>query len=156
EPVSDEEERRYLAYSVHSTALLDALRYRRDQFDAVLVGPYLFGLTADVARAFPEKTLLVSCFHDEPLARLQVWRRTYQGVGGILYHSSEEQKLAETVLGLNHPGGTQIDIAIDVGTGDRPAPDATEAGDGTRNVPATRFVDRPYLVYCGRYSIQKN
>ena len=29
--------------------------------------------TADIAAAFPGQTLLVPCFHDEPLARLTVW-----------------------------------------------------------------------------------
>ena len=38
------------------------------EFDAIIVGPYLFGFTVEVARAFPEKTLLLPFFHDEPPA----------------------------------------------------------------------------------------
>ena len=83
--VTPEVEERYLRHSIHSAALIDALR--RGNFDAIVAGPYLFGLSADVAQAFPERTLLVPCFHDEPLARLTLWPRLYCELGGILYHT---------------------------------------------------------------------
>src|SRR5262249_29213013 len=82
--VPAETEQAYLEHSVHSTRLVDALRRQIDQFDAVIVGPYLFGLTARVAQEFAVKTLLVPCFHDEPLARLRRFREIYEYVGGIL------------------------------------------------------------------------
>ncbi|HZZ82491.1 MAG TPA: glycosyltransferase [Gemmataceae bacterium] len=136
--ITPEYERHYLQHSIHSAALLDALRQRCDDFDAILVGPYLFGLTADVVRAFTSKTLLVPCFHDEPLARLALWPRLYNSVGGILYHSEPEQQYAQVRLGVNHPNAQVIGTCIRL---DRAEP-----------VPSSR----PYVVYCGRYSAQKN
>jgi glycosyltransferase involved in cell wall biosynthesis len=144
-PVSEEAERQYLAHSVHSTQLLEALLRNFDQFDAVLVGPYLFGLTHDVAHAFPAKTVLVPCFHDEPFARLGIWRPVYECVGSILYHSPEEQAWAEVEYGLNHPGAVCAGTVIDVET----------RGDAERG-RALAKADRPYVVYCGRYSAEKN
>jgi glycosyltransferase involved in cell wall biosynthesis len=143
-PVPAETERDYLAHSLHSARLLEALRARIDEFDAVIVGPYLFGLTHDVAREFPERTLLLPCFHDEPFARLALLRATYERVGGILYHSPEEQKFAEVQLGLNHPGAVQVRTALDLKAGD--------ASRGREQVGS----GRRYLVYCGRYSPEKN
>jgi glycosyltransferase involved in cell wall biosynthesis len=144
-PVQEEVERDYLAHSIHSTRLLGALRQQIDQFDAVLVGPYLFGLTYDVAQAFPEKMVLVPCFHDEPFAHLRLWHAAYRHVGGILYHSPEEQDLAEVELGLNHPGAVCVGTFLD-----------TELlGDAERG-RALVGTGHPYLVYCGRYSVQKN
>src|SRR5207237_8392689 len=87
-------EQAYLDNSIHSQALLNKLRDRIGEFEAVITGPYLFGLTWDIAKAFPEKTLLLSCFHQEPLARRRAWPSAYGQVGGLLYQSSGERELA--------------------------------------------------------------
>src|SRR5262249_5939466 len=106
--VSDEAERAYLDHSIRSAALVAALRQQIADFDAVVVGPYLFGLTHQVAQAFAGKTLLLPCFHDEPLARLRAWLDSYAQVGGVFYHSPEEQDFAQRALGLNHPGAVVL------------------------------------------------
>ncbi len=139
--VTPDMERRYLEHSIHSTALIDALRARRDDFDAIIVGPYLFGLTADIVGEFTDRALLVPCFHDEPLARLALWPRLYGEVGGILYHSGEEQRYAQARLGVNHPNACVIGACVK-------RADAV----ATKGVPG---LTRPYVVYCGRYSAQK-
>jgi glycosyltransferase involved in cell wall biosynthesis len=143
-PVDDQLAQEYLRHSIHSSRLIAALRERMPELDAVLVGPYLFGVTADVAQAFPEKTVLVPCFHAEPFAQLPIWHECYQQVGGILYHSLEEQDLAQIELGLNHPAGRYQGTLIDT----------SEAG--SEGVVSRRLIDQRYLVYCGRYSRQKN
>jgi glycosyltransferase involved in cell wall biosynthesis len=136
--VTPEQEEHYLRHSVHSAALLAALRERAATFDAIITGPYLFGLTADVARAHPDRTLVLPCFHDEPIARLATWPRVYGGAGGFLLHSPEEKELLVTRLGINHPTAVEIGTWLET-TKARPHPAA-----------------RPYVVYCGRYSRQKN
>jgi O-antigen biosynthesis protein len=140
----DAAEEAYLTHSLHSGRLLDALRRRAGEFDAALVGPYLFGLTHDIAREFRERVLLLPCFHDEPLARLRVWRRAYAEVGGLLYHSPEEQAFAERELGLNHPGAVCCGTLVDEAPGD------------ARRGREAAGTDRRYLVYAGRYSAHKN
>jgi glycosyltransferase involved in cell wall biosynthesis len=141
--VGDEMESAYVRHSLHSTRLVEALRQRLDQFDAILVGPYLFGLTFAAAQAFPDKTLLLPCFHDEPYARLRIVRDTYERVAGILYHSPEEQALAEVGLALNHPRAFCVGTFLE-----------TTVGDAVRGQAHAR-TERRYLVYCGRYSQQK-
>ena len=135
------DEARYLETSVHSSALLTALQARQAEFDAIIVGPYLHGLTADVARALPAKTVVVPCFHDEPFARLPGWPTLYGEVGGLLFHSPEEQEFAQSRLGVNHPNAHEVGALIE--------PPAADAAD----VPG--LPKEPYIVYCGRYSKQK-
>ncbi len=140
--VSPDLEQRYLEHSIHSSALIAALRDRQREFDAIIVGPYLFGLTADIAREFPDQTLLVPCFHEETLARLTIWPRLYGSVGAILYHSVEEQNLAQRRLGVNHPNAHLVGTCTPM-----PAQSAP---------PFVLPAQRPYVAYCGRYSEQKN
>ena len=68
EKVDPATELEFVRQGIHSNALMAELGRRIDEFDAIVVGPYLAGLTYDVAQAFPEKTLLAGCFHDEPIA----------------------------------------------------------------------------------------
>jgi glycosyltransferase involved in cell wall biosynthesis len=147
--VPPEAEERYLRHSIHSAALVQALRTRAREFDAIIVGPYLFGLTHDVARAFPERTLLMPCFHDEPLARLAAWPSAYGRVGGILLHSPEEKELMLTRLGINAANVVEIGTLLQGGVATEPR--ALASGDCGQLADA-----RGSLVYCGRYSAQKN
>jgi glycosyltransferase involved in cell wall biosynthesis len=135
----------YLQNSIHSTPLIAELSLRSAEFDAVIVGPYLHGLTCDVAKEFPEKTIVVPCIHDEPLARFRTWPTVYGAAAGMWFHSEEEKKFAEAELGLNHPGGVCIGTWLDTET----------SGDGRRGQKLVG-ANRPYLVYAGRYSEHKN
>jgi glycosyltransferase involved in cell wall biosynthesis len=131
------------AHPIHSEALLQELGRRAADFDLVLTGPYLGGLTADVARRWPEKTVVVPCFHDEPLARHPVWQEMYSRVAGLLYHSAEEQAFAEGALGINHPGSAVVGTHIDTASPGDPARGRATAGAAS------------YVLYCGRYSSEK-
>ncbi len=139
--VSAEAERDYLTHSIHSAALVAKLRERTDEFKAIITGPYLFGLTCDVAETFPRQTLVLPCFHDEPLAHLKTWPLVYGRVAGVLFHSPEERELAQSELGINHPNSVEIGTFL------------TNTAAPTRK--ADPFSGKRYLVYCGRYSEQK-
>lgn len=144
EPAATQAEAELVAQSIHSKPLLEALQEHADSFDAIIVGPYGVGLTYDVAKILHGKTLLLPCFHDEKLARLSIWRMAYEQIGGILYHTAEEQSLAEISLGVNHPRAQIIGTVIDVSL----------QGDPRRGRQAVR-TEQPYIVYCGRYSREK-
>ncbi|HWY88845.1 MAG TPA: glycosyltransferase [Gemmataceae bacterium] len=166
--VAPEIEKAYLEHSIHSRQLLAKLRERTDDFEAIIAGPYLFGLTCDIAQAFPEKTLLLSCFHEEALARLKVWPQVYGRVGGILYHSPEERDLAQSQLGINHPGGVEIGTIIrSEERGVRSEEFKANKILSSATPPDSRLLTSVsslltphssllYLIYCGRYSRQKD
>jgi glycosyltransferase involved in cell wall biosynthesis len=141
--VPAEVEEEYLRHTVYSSGLIAALRRRIDSLDAVIVGPYLFGLTFAVATTFPEKTLVLPCFHDEALARLRAWRM-YERAGGLLFHSPEEREFTQAELGLNHPNSVDIGVYL---------PGAPEFGRPPAG-PGLPGAGR-YVAYCGRYSEEK-
>jgi glycosyltransferase involved in cell wall biosynthesis len=131
------------AHPIRSAALIEHLASRLDDFDLLITGPYLAALTVDVARRWPDKTVVVPCFHDEAMARHPLWQELYSRVAGLLYHSPEEQSLAERVLGVNHPGSAVVGTWIDTLT----------PGDAVRGQASA---GGPYLLYCGRYVSEKN
>src|SRR5207244_2091656 len=103
---------------------------------------------------FSDRTVLVPCFHDEPLARLRLWPTLYSEAGGILYHSAEEQAFAQCELGVHDPNTWEIGTWLPLSReGEAPA---EPWDDRTRRVNSARREPRPpgpgCLVYCGRYS----
>jgi glycosyltransferase involved in cell wall biosynthesis len=134
----------FLSQSLQSSALLAELHRRRAHFDAVIVGPYLSGLTHAVVHALGPQVLLLPCLHDEPFARLEAVAELFERAGGILYHSAAEQELAQAGLGLNCPGSICIGTWIDTeALGEVEAGRQTAGGEGR------------YLVYCGRFCPDK-
>jgi glycosyltransferase involved in cell wall biosynthesis len=122
------------------THLLEVLTRVASDFDTIITGPYLPRLPRDVAAAFPEKTLVLPCFHDELAARAPRCRTIYGQTAGMLYHSAEEQTFAEAELGLNHSNAHVIGTYLEP----PPSPRLSEAKPGGA-----------YVVYCGRYSDEK-
>lgn len=113
-------------------------------FDAIIAGPYGSELTRNAARIAPERTVVVPCFHDEPLAHDPANVDMYSQVGGTLYHSAAERRLAEIVLGVAQPNSVVIGTWLGESDGNA-ARGRRLAGD-----------ERPYLIYCGRYCREKN
>ncbi|HTK77715.1 MAG TPA: glycosyltransferase family 4 protein, partial [Gemmataceae bacterium] len=141
--VDADEQYAFLGNSLRSSRLLDALR-AQGPFDAIFVGPYLLGLTFDVVREFPDRTVLLPCFHDEPFARLPILRETYESVAGVLYHSAEERDFAQAELGLNHPNANILGARLDVNASGDANRGRVQVGGGRR-----------YVLYCGRYHAEK-
>jgi glycosyltransferase involved in cell wall biosynthesis len=134
----------FLRQTRHSAALLDAYSKRSDEFDACIVGPYGNGLTWEALRIVPERTLLVPCFHREPLAKQPMFAAAFGACGGLLYHSNAERRLAELELGIHHPNSAVIGTWLAPGCGD-PLRGWRLAGG-----------DKPYLLYAGRACREKN
>ncbi len=84
---------------------------------------------------------------------MKIWTQTYSRIGGILYHSPEERDLAQSELGINHPNGVEIGTWLGR---------SQESGDRRQerippSSPASFLLNTDsFLVYCGRYSRQKN
>jgi O-antigen biosynthesis protein len=140
--VTEDVEKRFLHHSLNSTSLVQTLSVRKEEFAAVITGPYLFGLIAQVAEALGDRLLLAPCFHDEPTAYLRVFQKAFQHVGGLLYHSRAEQHLAETKLGHQNPNSVVVGTLLA----------QSMVGDAERG---RQLCGPNYVVYCGRYCPEK-
>jgi glycosyltransferase involved in cell wall biosynthesis len=88
----------WIRNSVNSTALYEHLRARGGEYDRIIAGPYLFGLTYFAAQIHPAKTLLVPCLHDEPFAYLRIMKKLFGAVAGFLFNTEPERDLARRLF----------------------------------------------------------
>ena len=126
-----EEQTRWLETSVNSQALEAHLK--ATDYDAVMAGPYLFGITWNAMRIKPERNWLVPCLHDECFAYQEIMGDMFREVRGILFNAQPEKELAERLYGITDKG-TVVGMGLDAFEA---APDAPQ-------------VTRPYLLYSGR------
>jgi glycosyltransferase involved in cell wall biosynthesis len=144
QPVSLADQERWAANSVCSRTLVEFLEREGKEFDAILVGPYLFGITFQVARLHPERTWLIPCLHDEPFAALDIVKHMFLSVRGHLFNALPEKQLAERLYGLPPDRGHVVGMGMTPFEAD---PKAFAARHG---------ITRPYVLYCGRREAGKN
>ncbi len=136
--VSRTDEEIWIRNSVNSTALCNHLREQGEDYDRIVLGPYLFGLVFFAAQIHPTKTLLVPCLHDEPFAWLSIMKDLFGAVDGFLFNTQPEQDLARRLFALPSAKGTVVGMGLDPFTADPSA------------FAARKKLTAPYVLYSGR------
>lgn len=142
--VTPDEERVWLNNSVCSRELIAHLEAEGAHYDAILAGPYLFGITWQVSQVHPEKTWLIPCLHDESFAYLSEIKRMFLQVKGCVFNTQPERELAARLYGFPEENGAVVGLGMELFEAD---PDAFTKRHG---------ITGPYIVYCGRREEGKN
>ena len=119
--------------------LYQYLSARADDFDAVVLSPYLFWSTIYGAFAAPEKAIVMPCLHDESYAWLPIVEATLSSVGGIWFLSEPEHELAHRVAPSLAAAHRVVGAAVEV----------PERYDPVGFRLAHRL-ERPFVLYAGR------
>jgi glycosyltransferase involved in cell wall biosynthesis len=100
EPLSYPDQFAWINGGVRSPALFDHLLRRRGEYRAVILSPYLSWTTVACSEIVPEKTVLIPCLHDEPYARLELFRELLARPGTLWFNSEPEHALAHRLSTL--------------------------------------------------------
>lgn len=143
-PVSLEEQELWLNDGFRSAGLYHHLLETHEAYHTIVLTPYMFWTTYACSQIAPHKTVLRPCLHDEPFARLEIYRPQFANARGITFNSPPEAELAQRLFDL--PDRWEV-----VGEG-------LEIPDGH---DADRFrsrtgLERPFVLYTGRREWGKN
>lgn len=136
--LSTEDQQAWLSNSVNSKPLYDYLAKHGNEFDRIIAGPYLFGVTYFASGIHPHKTMLVPCLHDEPFAYLPAIGDMFRSIGGMMFNSEPERDLACRLYDLQPGRCFVVGMGISPFTAD-PA-----------SFAARRGLTAPYVIYSGR------
>ena len=125
-----------LATSVWSSALQRFIDAQGERFDAIAFAPYLFGTTFWGAQSWPERTIIIPCLHDEPMAHLPPIANVLRSARALAFNSRGEQALAQRILGPIR--GTVVGMGFTAPSAPPPAGFAERHGLGR------------YFLYAGR------
>lgn len=145
QPLSLSQEEEWIDSVVRSDTLVHFIEEHHSDYDYLIFAPYLFGITSRGLAIAPERSILVPCLHDEPYARLKIFKRLFHQAAGIFFNSEAEQALAARIF---PPGRATIRL---VGMGIEP-PD---------NLDPVTFRKKyrensPFILYAGRREGGKN
>lgn len=137
-PLSDADERAWVNGLFRVPALYHHLLAHAVRYRAITLSPYLFWPTAVCGTIAPERTIVMPCLHDEPYARLRVFRASLAGAALGWFLADPERDLAES-LGLAPATSVVTGAGVEV-------PDGYDAA-GFR---ADHGLTRPFVLYAGR------
>ncbi len=141
--LSKQEEFEWIKNSVNSAPLCDYLSANSSRFDRIVVGPYLFGLPFFASKVSPEKTILVPCLHDEPFARLSIFKDMFRDVASGMFNTTAEKNLAVSLI------SNCVRDWPCVGAGIEPF-------DASSDSFLRKYeITKPYILYSGRKEMLK-
>lgn len=123
----------FLVPGLHHHLLVNASPY-----DAVVVGPYLFWTTVVGAAVDPSRSVIMPQLHDEPYARLSVFRPMMVDSGAVWFMSEPEHQFGHRLgpVAVHHPvvgQGVGIPASYD--------PEGFRVRHG---------LERPFVLFAGR------
>jgi glycosyltransferase involved in cell wall biosynthesis len=141
-----DEEQAFIANSLRSADLERYVAEHAEEYACFVYAPYLFGTTYFPALVAPERAIVVPCLHDEPAARLGIFRELLERAAAICYNADPEATLASAGLGVTSPYHEVLGFGF---------PDTPEMGDAAA-FRARTGIDGPALLYTGRLEHAKN
>jgi len=143
-PMAVDDEDAWIDSSAHSPALYAYITQRGHDYDLLIAGPYLFGLTFYSAALWPERTVVWPHLHDEPFAHFTQTRLMLEACRGILFNCEPERALAERKLGIHNPRSRVVGEGLEEF---RAEPDRFRQKFGLTG---------PFVLYAGRLDDMKN
>lgn len=144
-PLMAEEELIFVKEMINSPALYDYMRQNQDEYDLFVFIPYMFGTTYYGAQICPNKSILIPCFHDESYFYLNVFKKVYSNVRGIIYNAEPEKQLAEKYYDLSDVNQIVMGIGMDT--------DWNGEADRFRHKYS---IEDSFILYAGRKDKGKN
>jgi glycosyltransferase involved in cell wall biosynthesis len=124
--------------SVRVPGMYEYLVDHASEYRAVIFAPYLFWTTFACAEIAPERTILLPCLHDEPEARLEIFKPMFEGCRGIWFQTDPERDLAQRLFRL--PPRTTV-----IGSGIHPP-----AGHDPEGFRRRHGIEGDFVFFAGR------
>ncbi|MDW8148892.1 MAG: glycosyltransferase [Roseiflexaceae bacterium] len=140
------EEERFMEGNLRSFDLERFIAEHAGEYACLLVTPYLYGTSYWTIQKAPDRSILIPCLHDEPMARLSIVRMMLEKASALFFNSEEESDFATRTLGVINPYRACLGFGF---------PDHPEQGDPLRFRQRTGITG-PMLLYAGRLELGKN
>lgn len=137
-PLDIGSQQRWANSGMRTPGLFHYLLDHAEEYSALIFAPYMFWTTYACAPVHAERAVLMPCLHDEPFARLDIYRPLFTGSRDIWFLSDPEAELARQLFG-------PLRRSAVVGSG-IPIPPQYEASA----FRARHGLDGRYILYAGR------
>ena len=144
-PLSEEDEKIYTEEMINSPELYQYMDSHSDEYSVFVFIPYMFGTTYYGMQVKPRKSVLIPCLHDESYIHMEVFKKLFSQIGGMIFHAKPEAELAQSVYDLSNVQTAVLGEGIDT--------DLTCDGMRFRE---KYHIQQPFIIYAGRKDVGKN
>lgn len=143
-PVSVHDENLFINENINSDNLVKYLKSNKDNYDAFIFLPFLYGVIVNSIEVVKEKVIIQPCLHDEGYAYLNHIRKNFLDSKRILFNSSGEFEIAKKIYGPSILSKSRI-----IGSG-------IELEEEKFDKIYNPLVEGDYLFFIGRRDKTKN
>lgn len=143
--ISREEEETFNREMVNSDDLMDYMREHYDEYSNFVYIPYMFGTCYHGCKNFPEKSVMIPCFHDEAYAHFETYAEAFSKVKGMLFNARPEMELANKLYDLSQVKCEVMGLGLD-----------TDFESDAARFREKFKIEDDFILYAGRKEKGKN
>lgn len=130
---------------INSPDLYQYIREHKDEYEAFVFIPYMFGTTYYGVQECYEKAVMIPCFHEEAYVYMSNFREVFSKVAGMMFNAKPEAELTERVYNISNMKAEVMGLGVDTNL--------------TYDVDRFREkyqISEPFILYAGRKDVGKN
>ena len=139
------EEEIFCREMINSPDMYKYIEQHKNEYHCFVGIPYMFGPVYQMCKICPEKAVLIPCFHEEAYIYMDVFKKAFSSIQGMIFNAEPEKVLAERVY---HTAGQKLitpGLGLDTGL----------VYDEER-FRAKYDIWGPFILYAGRKDVGKN
>lgn len=139
------EEEIFCREMINSPDMYKYIEQHKNEYHCFVGIPYMFGSVYQMCKICPEKAVLIPCFHEEAYIYMDVFKKAFSSIQGMIFNAEPEKVLAERVY---HTAGQKLitpGLGLDTGL----------VYDEER-FRAKYDIWEPFILYAGRKDVGKN
>lgn len=140
-----EEEEVFVREMINSPDLYQYIREHKDEYEAFVFIPYMFGTTYYGVQECYEKAVMIPCFHEEAYVYMSNFREVFSKVAGMMFNATPEEELTKRIYDTSNMKAETMGLGVDT----------------KLTYDANRFrekynISEPFILYAGRKDVGKN
>ena len=145
EKLTAQEEEIFCKEMVNSPDLYKYIEKNKDEYHCFVGIPYMFGPVYQMCKICPEKAVLIPCFHDESYIYMDVFKKAFSNIKGMIFNAEPERVLAERVYDTSNQKLITPGLGLD-----------TKLVYDEERFRAKYDIQDPFILYAGRKDVGKN
>lgn len=145
ETLTPQEEEIFCKEMINSPDMYKYMEQHKEEYHCFVGIPYMFGPVYQMCKRCPEKAVMIPCFHEEAYVYMDVFKKAFSNIKGMIFNAEPEKILAERIFDVNRQKLITPGLGLD-----------TKLVYDEDRFRAKYDIHDPFILYAGRKDVGKN